>query len=200
MTYVAAHGGPVGDRDLASVDIGQADSLLWPPVRSIPLTLEPSRGHTAALPAKPGRAGGQALLVGLMVLAFLVLVIARTSAPSQAPSSSPGASGASGAIEASPSAIPAPSATPSAIPSGSPATAIPSGSPAVTTTPGPASSASAEPSATPKASTARTYKVQSGDTLGGIAARFGVTVKAIAKANGIRDPRLIRVGQVLVIP
>jgi LysM repeat protein len=203
MTYVAAHPGPVGDRDLASVDTGQADSLLWPPVRSIPLTLEPSRGHTAALPAKPGRAGGQALLVGLMVLAFLVLVIARTSAPSQGPSSSPGASGASGAsgaIEASPSAIPTPSATPSAVPSGSPATAVPSGSPAATTTPGPVSSASPEPSATPKASTARTYKVQSGDTLGGIAVRFGVTVKAIAKANGITDPRLIRVGQVLVIP
>jgi LysM repeat protein len=203
-TFVAAQGGPEGDLSPASVDIGRADSLLWPPVRSIPLALEPSRGRTAALPTTPGRAGGQALLVGLMVLAFLVLVIARTSAPSQAPSSSPGASGVSGAIEATPSVTPSvtpspspSSASPSAIPT---PPAIPSGSPAATIIPGPSSSSTPKPSATPKPSTARTYRVQSGDTLSGIAARFGVTVKAIAKANNITDPRIIRVGQVLVIP
>jgi len=199
-TYVAARGGPEGDRDPTSVDTDRADSLLWPLVRSMPLALEPSRGRTAGLPSTPGRAGGQALLVSLMVLAFLVLVIARTSAPSQAPSSSPGAGAASGAYEVSPSAIPMPSATPTATPSASPAAATPSASPAATITPGPEPSLTPEPSTTPTASTARTYKVQSGDTLGGIAARFGVTVKAIAKANGITNPRLIRAGQVLVIP
>lgn len=45
-----------------------------------------------------------------------------------------------------------------------------------------------------------TYTVQAGDTLSGIAAEFGVTVDAIAEANDIEDPSLIRVGQVLVIP
>ena len=45
-----------------------------------------------------------------------------------------------------------------------------------------------------------TYVVQAGDTLYSIAQRFGVTVDAIAQANGIADPTQISVGQVLVIP
>ena len=49
------------------------------------------------------------------------------------------------------------------------------------------------------ASTA-TYTVQSGDTLGGIAKRFGVTVDSLARANGITNPNLIRVGMKLTIP
>lgn len=46
----------------------------------------------------------------------------------------------------------------------------------------------------------QTYTVQSGDTLGAIAASFGVTVTALASANGIQNPNLIQVGQVLQIP
>jgi len=45
-----------------------------------------------------------------------------------------------------------------------------------------------------------TYTVRAGDTLSEIAAEFGVTVDAIAEANDIEDPKLIRVGQVVVIP
>jgi lysozyme len=51
----------------------------------------------------------------------------------------------------------------------------------------------------PAAST-QTYTIQSGDTLGTIAAQFGVTVDALASANGIQDPDLIQVGQLLQIP
>ena len=43
------------------------------------------------------------------------------------------------------------------------------------------------------------YTVQNGDTLGGIALRFGVTVEAIQAANNL-DTTLIYVGQVLQIP
>ncbi len=53
--------------------------------------------------------------------------------------------------------------------------------------------------ATPPAGT-RTYTVQSGDTLDGIARQLGVSATALAAVNKIDDPNLIRVGQVLTIP
>lgn len=49
------------------------------------------------------------------------------------------------------------------------------------------------------ASTKHVYTVQSGDTLSGIAAKFGTTYQAIAAANGILDPDRIYAGQVLTI-
>lgn len=55
------------------------------------------------------------------------------------------------------------------------------------------------PAATPTSGLV-TYTVRAGDTLGKIAAQFGVTVAAIVEANNIEDPSLIQVGQVLVIP
>jgi LysM repeat protein len=44
------------------------------------------------------------------------------------------------------------------------------------------------------------YTVRSGDTLSGIASRYGTTVSAIASANGISNPNRISVGQQLTIP
>lgn len=44
------------------------------------------------------------------------------------------------------------------------------------------------------------YTVQPGDTLSSIARDFGVSVTAIAEANGITNPNFIYVGQVLQIP
>lgn len=44
------------------------------------------------------------------------------------------------------------------------------------------------------------YVVQSGDTLSGIAFRFGVTISAIMRANGITNPNRIYARQRLVIP
>lgn len=54
-------------------------------------------------------------------------------------------------------------------------------------------------SSPPPTSTSR-HTVQPGETLYRIAARYGTTVTAIATANNITNPNLIRPGQVLVIP
>jgi len=45
-----------------------------------------------------------------------------------------------------------------------------------------------------------THKVRSGDTLWGLSRTYGVDVKAIADQNNLKNPDLIRVGQVLSIP
>lgn len=47
---------------------------------------------------------------------------------------------------------------------------------------------------------ALTHEIQSGDTLFGIAAQYGLTVEAIMAVNSINDPAQIFAGQVLVIP
>ena len=44
------------------------------------------------------------------------------------------------------------------------------------------------------------YTVKSGDTISGIAKKYGVTEDAIVKANNIKDKNKIYVGQVLTIP
>lgn len=45
-----------------------------------------------------------------------------------------------------------------------------------------------------------TYVVQPGDTLSGIGARLGANWQEIARTNGITDPDLIYVGEVLTLP
>ena len=70
--------------------------------------------------------------------------------------------------------------------------------PGAVVTPPPA--ATTAPGATPAPATGSTYTVVAGDTLSGIARRFGTTYQAIAAANGITNPNLISVGQVLTIP
>jgi murein DD-endopeptidase MepM/ murein hydrolase activator NlpD len=44
------------------------------------------------------------------------------------------------------------------------------------------------------------YVVQSGDTLNGIASRFGVSVDDLLVTNNISDPNTIHIGQTLIIP
>ncbi|WP_159978798.1 MULTISPECIES: LysM peptidoglycan-binding domain-containing M23 family metallopeptidase [unclassified Novosphingobium] len=44
------------------------------------------------------------------------------------------------------------------------------------------------------------HVVKAGETLGGIANRAGVSATAIAKANGLKEPYVVRLGQKLTIP
>jgi LysM repeat protein len=66
--------------------------------------------------------------------------------------------------------------------------------PGVTPTPAPT------PGATPTPCPSTVYIVRPGDTLSGIAWRFGTTVRAIMAANGLVNPNYIYVGQRLTIP
>ncbi|MFI5060737.1 MAG: LysM peptidoglycan-binding domain-containing protein [Actinomycetales bacterium] len=53
--------------------------------------------------------------------------------------------------------------------------------------------------ATPVAAASK-YKVVTGDTISGIAARFGITTKAVLSANGLGSSSLIFPGQLVTIP
>ncbi|MCC7451160.1 MAG: LysM peptidoglycan-binding domain-containing protein [Anaerolineae bacterium] len=73
----------------------------------------------------------------------------------------------------------------------------PGGTTPPTSAPGQPTTAPVTP---PPGSSTGTYTVQAGDTLGRIATRFGTTVAAIVQLNGIANPNLIFVGQVLKVP
>ena len=60
--------------------------------------------------------------------------------------------------------------------------------------------ATAKPAAKPVPKPAnRTYTVQAGDNLSGIAAKYGTTYQHLAQINGIANPNIIHPGQVLKI-
>ncbi|HVY82052.1 MAG TPA: LysM peptidoglycan-binding domain-containing protein [Steroidobacteraceae bacterium] len=46
----------------------------------------------------------------------------------------------------------------------------------------------------------RTYRVRRGDTLSGVAAKYGVTTAALAEMNGMRTSSSLRVGRTLLVP
>ena len=50
------------------------------------------------------------------------------------------------------------------------------------------------------ASAGRVYTVKAGDTLSGIAAKYGTSYKTLAQVNGIANPNLIHVGQTIRLP
>ncbi|MBI1802193.1 MAG: LysM peptidoglycan-binding domain-containing protein [Chloroflexi bacterium] len=119
-------------------------------------------------------------LGGLIILAVCGVLFAESGLPQ------------AWALSFVPTETPAPTRTPTQTPT---ATRVP---PTVTPVPPTATAtATASPTAT---ATPVIYIVQSGDVLGTIAAKYGVTVQAIMDANDIADPRLLRVGMRLVIP
>lgn len=170
--------------------------LRRPIARTTPLVLDQGR---LAIP-RPSIASfpmaGQTALIAVLGVAFGAVLIARLAT---------GGGGEAGVIIPVGSATPRPSATevavtasrspaPTAVPSAAP-TAAPTAKPSPTLVPtGP----TAKPS--PSAAHPVSYKVKGGDTLSGIAARFGTTVKVLADLNGIKDPSKLHVGQVIKLP
>lgn len=74
--------------------------------------------------------------------------------------------------------------------------------------PQPTASSTAAPAVRPTRTTATptitptplVHVIESGDTLGSVAAQYGVSVQALQAANGIENPLLLQIGQELVIP
>lgn len=145
------------------------------------------RGRTAASGGPPARrwaVGGALALVGVAAVAGGV-----TGALGSLPESSPQLPSAGASVEPpiADKATPSPATPrPSLVETPAPATAQPT----VVPTPPAATQAPAQ----------QTYVVQPGDTLNGIALRFGTTIAAIQRANALGSSDVIVIGQVLVIP
>lgn len=166
----------------------RAPTLPRPLARMTPVVLDHGRLAVTMPSLRADHLSGQAVLVALMCIAFAAIILARLT----------GGGVPAGAGDASPS----PQATARANSSAqtlAPATAKPVSSAPATQSAVPDSSAT---SASPRPSTTgtRTYKVKAGDTLIGIAAKFGTTPKAITKLNGITNASSLKIGQVLQIP
>jgi LysM repeat protein len=69
-----------------------------------------------------------------------------------------------------------------------------------TPSPPPSAAPAKPPKPTAKPAATRRYKVRSGDTLSGIASRFGTTVAALKRLNNISDASHLRTGQILRLP
>jgi LysM repeat protein len=169
---------------VASPDLLPARSTVaarrQPPVRGLP---------------RPHRAVQLALFAVLLVAVGLGGVMLGSRLADQLSGRAPGSSGSGGgapAVSASPSsATPADTLTPAATPTpdATPTAAAPLATPTPSATPKP------KPLPTPVV-----HVVKLGENLTQIAARYGVTVPALRKANNILDPNVIHVGQRLVIP
>jgi len=156
-------------------------------VATTPVVVERARrgvaGGTGPLGGRTLRIAG-AVVVTVAVVAFVAARWPFGSGGIAGASPSPGATIAAAA---SPTPRPTPSRTPTATPTAAP-------TPAATRTPRPTRSPK------PTAVATRSYTVKPGDTLSGIAAKFGVAWQTIATLNGIKSPYVIRAGQVLKIP
>ena len=179
-TYIAA-------RTAHAVRVGGSREGSGRFVRTAPTILERPRS-TLALPDRiDARRGGQAGLVILMIAAVGAIIFARLPTDGQ--------HGSGAGATPSPTVVSTPLPT-----SPGPTVTVPPSPVAASATPQPTGSAgpSASPSGTGQAP--QTYRVKAGDTLLKIAAQYRTTVAAIQQLNGLKDPRIIRVGQILKIP
>jgi LysM repeat protein len=108
------------------------------------------------------------------------------------------------AVAATRTATSTPTATPTATSTPTPtATCTPTPTPTSTPTWTPTPTSTFTPTPSPSSTPTPTpiiYTVKRGDTLSSIAAMYGVTVEAIAEANGLSVSAILRIGQQLIIP
>jgi len=164
----------------------------------------PSPVTTEAPDETPRRRGVGVPLMAILIGLALILTAGANILkllPSASPAPSPTAAATSPALAAG-AASASPNLAPTA--SGTPGTPAPSDTPNATPTPPSDASPSTSPtSPSPTPKSAQRYvqhKVLAGETLSSLAKKYGVTVQAIAKANGLKNQDVILVGQKLRIP
>ena len=169
-------------------------TLPRPLARTTPVVLDHGRIVIGIPALRSDRSTAQLALVALLGVAFALIILARLTG-----------GGVAGAGNASPTpavtqavATPPASARPTARPTATPVVAS-SAQPTGSDSAGSSAKPSGPPSG-PSAPAIKTYKVKAGDTLIGIAAKFGTTPKAIATLNGLSDLSSLKIGQVLKIP
>jgi LysM repeat protein len=164
---------PVGD-EIEAGEVGEAvvRERDRPVVVPLPEAAPPRRGRRLR-----GILIGIVTIVAVAAVGFVAGLMLPTILPGPGVDSTP-----------APSVVASEAPTPSPVPTPEPTpTAAPTPTPTPTATPTPAP-------------TQVVYVVKPGDQLARIAATYGVTVAAIQKANNIKDPNLIKVGQKLKIP
>ncbi len=161
---------------------------LRPIARTAPVVIDRGRPPIPIPHIADRRTVGQAVLALAMIAAVGAVLVARLSPSTGTGGASPGPGSSApsvAVVSPTPTVPPSPTSAPSVSPSAAP-------TPTVKPT--------AKPSPTPTKSTGKTYTVKSNDTLSTIAIRFGTTVKAIQKLNGMGSSTLIKPGQVLKLP
>ena len=127
---------------------------------------------------------GSELFVGMLVVAFLVFLLWFLLLRPQDPN------------DVDPAPTQAPVVSPTAV-IDDPNRAFEIVIATPTPNPTPTATPVARPTPTP---TPLVYAMQEGDTLSGIAARFGLTVEELVQANRLVDPDSLQIGQQLTIP
>ena len=183
-TFVAAQASAA---TLGSRIRGRTTRTCGPSTRSKVLVVETER-RLPGLSGSPVRAGGQVALVALMVVAFVVLLVARTS-----PTGSRRVPGGVARCRR----VRRPGSRSRRPPHGPPRRRAHRHAASPTAEADRHAQAHAEAD---REARHRRYTVKSGDTLGAIALRFGTTLKVLKRLNEITDPRRIHPGQVLVLP
>jgi LysM repeat protein len=143
----------------------------------------------------------QGALLTLMAVAFAAILLARLTAGPGDDSDRSAPGGAGGAIQTARATNSQPASSDGAtpVPSVGPSDAAPSVDPGPSGTVPPTASGTVSTTPAPTARP-RTYTVQRGDTLSGIAGRFGTTVAVLQDLNDIDDPARLRIGQELDLP
>ena len=166
----------------------------WGLARTTTVIEDPGGVRAWLLGAALDRRRWPAIPAILLVTALLTLALSgfRPDLPSSAVAT------ASAIASTPPTSTPAP-VTPAPAPVTAAPTSTPSEPPTGTPSPTTAPTAAPTPAASPKP-TFRTYRVESGDTLSAIAARFNTTVAALVNLNDLKNANELHVGQKLLIP